>query len=70
MCIRDRPFAEDEIDAEFDGAVKRLLEGEHKRAFNVLQDKIQKLGVSGLSSEEKHQYLQALSARGRGRQVT
>ncbi|SBT06646.1 DNA primase [Candidatus Accumulibacter aalborgensis] len=68
--LMQQPFAEDEIDAEFDGAVKRLLEGEHKRAFNVLQDKIQKLGVSGLSSEEKHQYLQALSARGRGRQVT
>ncbi|EXI85330.1 MAG: DNA primase [Candidatus Accumulibacter regalis] len=63
------PFAEDEIDSEFDGALAQLLEGEHKRAFARLQDKIQKLGVAGLSNEEKQQYLQALSARSRGSQA-
>jgi DNA primase len=64
--LMQRPFAEDGIDAEFDGAVRRLLEGEHKRAFAVLQEKVQKLGVSGLSSEEKQQYLAALCAGGKG----
>ena len=59
-----QPFAEDDIDAEFDGAVIRLVEGEHKRAFALLQEKISKLGVAGLSGDEKQHYLQALSARG------
>ena len=63
--LMQAPFAEDEIDAEFAGAVKQLLEGEHKRVFAQLQEKVQKLGVNGLSSEEKRQYLVALSARGR-----
>jgi len=63
--LMQHPFAEDDIDAEFDGAVERLAEGDHKRAFATLQEKIQKLGVAGLSSEEKQQYLQALSARGK-----
>jgi hypothetical protein len=53
------------IDSEFDGALT-AAGGEHKRAFTRLQDKIQKLGVAVLSSEEKQQYLQALSARGKG----
>jgi hypothetical protein len=60
-----QPFAEEDIDAEFDGAIERLAEGDHKRAFAILQEKIQKLGVAGLSSEEKQQYLQALGARGK-----
>lgn len=64
--LMQQPFAEDDIDAEFEGAVKRLLEGESKRAFERLQEKVSRLGVSGLSGEEKQQYLQALSARGRG----
>lgn len=63
--LMQQPFAEDDIDAEFDGAVKRLLEGESKRSFAVLQEKVSKLGVAGLSGDEKQQYLQALSARGR-----
>jgi DNA primase len=63
--LMQQPFAEDDIDAEFEGAVKRLLEGESKRAFEHLQEKISRLGVSGLSGEEKQQYLRALSARGR-----
>jgi DNA primase len=63
--LMQEPFAEDEIDAEFTGAVQQLLEGEHKRVFMQLQEKAQRLGVSGLSSEEKRQYLAALTARGR-----
>ena len=63
--LMQQPFAEDDIDAEFDGAVIRLVEGEKKRAFAVLQEKVSKLGVAGLSGEEKQHYLQALNARGR-----
>jgi DNA primase len=59
------PYAEEDIDAEFEGAVTRLQEGESKRAFALLQEKVLRLGVAGLSGEEKQQYLQALSARGR-----
>ena len=63
--LMQQPFDEGDIDAEFDGAVVRLAEGENKRAFAVLQEKVSKLGVAGLSGEEKQHYLQALSARGR-----
>ncbi|MES2771623.1 MAG: DNA primase [Pseudomonadota bacterium] len=58
--LMQNPFSEDAIDNEFDGALERLLEAEKKRAFSDLQEKIQKLGVSGLSGEEKTQYLQSL----------
>ena len=60
-----RAAAEDGIDAEFEGVVSGLVEGDKKRAFALLQAKVTKLGVAGLSGEEKQQYLQALSARGR-----
>ncbi len=63
--LMQQPFAEDDIDAEFEGAVSRLLEGESKRSFALLQEKVYKLGVAGLSGEEKQHYLQALSARGK-----
>jgi DNA primase len=62
--LMHQPFAEEGIDAEFEGAVRQLLEVDHKRAFAVLQEKVQKLGVSGLSAEEKRQYLAALGSRG------
>jgi DNA primase len=61
--LMHEPFAEDEIDAEFQGAIQQLLEGAQKRVFARLQETVQKLGVSGLSSEEKRQYLAALAAR-------
>ena len=51
------PFAEDGIEAEFQGAISRLQEGESKRAFGLLKEKAAKLGLAGLSSEEKQQYL-------------
>ncbi len=63
--LMQQPFAEGDIDAEFEGAVSRLLEGESKRTFAILQEKVTKLGVAGLSGEEKQHYLQALSARGK-----
>ena len=62
--LMQQPFAEDDIESEFEGAVSRLLEGEKKRAFALLQEKVARLGVAGLSGEEKQQYLQALSTRG------
>ena len=61
--LMQQPFAEDDIDSEFEGAISRLQEGENKRAFALLQEKVAKLGVSGLSAEEKMQYLQAVSKR-------
>ncbi|MEI7429570.1 MAG: DNA primase [Betaproteobacteria bacterium] len=63
--LMQQPFAEEDIDTEFEGAVKRLQEAEHKRTFGLLQEKVTKLGVAGLSGEEKQHYLQALSERGR-----
>ena len=51
------PFAEDGIEAEFQGAISRLQEGESKRAFDLLKEKAAKLGLAGLSTEEKQQYL-------------
>lgn len=62
--LMQQPFAEEDIDSEFEGAISRLQEGENKRAFALLQEKVAKLGVSGLSAEEKLQYLQAVSKRG------
>lgn len=61
--LMQQPLAEDEVEAEFEGALARLRESAQKRSFALLQDKIQRLGVSGLSSEEKQQYLAALGAR-------
>ena len=63
--LMQQSFDDAVIDEEFDGAVSRLQEAGNKRAFEVLQEKVHKLGVAGLSGEEKQQYLQALSARGR-----
>ena len=58
-----QPFDEESIDEEFDGTIQRLQEAESRRTFELLQEKIGKLGVSGLSGEEKQQYLQALQNR-------
>ncbi|SDG59323.1 DNA primase [Propionivibrio dicarboxylicus] len=61
--LMQQPFDEAVIDEEFEGAVERLLEAGRKRDFAALQAKVSKLGVSGLSNEEKQQYLQALNGR-------
>ena len=65
--LMQQPFAEDQIDAEFAGVVRRLVESQQRRRFDVLQDKVRTLGVSGLSAEEKEQYRQALAIQGDGR---
>jgi DNA primase len=58
-----QPYAEDDIDAEFSGVVERLREGERKRLFAQLQEKAARLGVTGLSGEEKEHYLRMLGRR-------
>lgn len=55
-----QPFDEEALDEEFAGATDRLLAAANRRAFGVLQAKAAKLGVMGLSAEEKQHYLQAL----------
>ena len=52
-----QPLDENGIESEFEGAISRLNEVKNKRAFTALQEKVAKLGVAGLSSEEKQQYL-------------
>ena len=62
--LMQQPFDEAVIDEEFEGAIRQLQEAERKRVFAVLQAKVAKLGVAGLSGEEKQQYLRVLNARG------
>ncbi len=57
-----QPFDEGEAEGEFRDTLAKLLEGSHKRAFAELQVKAQKLGVAGLSPEEKQAYLQLLTS--------
>ena len=61
--LMQQPFAEDDIDTVFYGAVERLLEKQRLQDFGTLQEKVARLGVAGLSSEEKATYLQALRGR-------
>ena len=61
-----QPFEDEAIDEEFIGVTQRLQEAGNRRAFDVLQEKVAKLGVSGLSAEEKQQYLHALNVRTQG----
>ena len=61
--LMHQPFAEDGLEAEFDGVVERLVEGERRRAFAALQAKVTRLGVAGLTEDEKRQYVEALRAR-------
>ncbi len=63
--LMQQPFADEDIDAEFDGAVKRLREAQTRRTFEVLKQKVAKLGLAGLSSEEKQQYVLASTTSGR-----
>jgi DNA primase len=61
--LLDRPFDEGEADAEFDATLEKLREGEQKRAFAELQIRVQKLGVAGLTAEEKQSYIRLLADR-------
>jgi len=58
-------FDEAEVEAEFSGALRRLQEGDQKRSFAELQARVQRLGVAGLTPEEKQAYLQLLSGEGK-----
>jgi DNA primase len=61
--LLDRPFDEVEADAEFDATLEKLREGDQKRAFAELQIRVQKLGVAGLTAEEKQSYIRILADR-------
>ncbi|HMW16612.1 MAG TPA: DNA primase [Accumulibacter sp.] len=58
--LLELPFAEEAIDEEFAGALRQLRDNEMKRTLESLQEKVRRLGVGGLSSEEKQRYLQAI----------
>lgn len=58
------PFDAEEVEAEFNDAIGKLGHEAQKRAFAELQAKAQRLGVAGLTPEEKQQYLRALTASG------
>jgi DNA primase len=51
------PFDEGEAETEFHATVEKLQEGDQKRAFAELQIRVQKLGVAGLTPEEKQDYI-------------
>ena len=51
------PFDEGEAETEFRASLEKLQEGEQKRAFAELQARVQKLGVAGLTPEEKQAYV-------------
>ena len=59
--LMEGDIPDDEIDSEFEGALLRLSDGARKMAFADLQTKAQRLGVAGLSPEEKQAYLALLS---------
>ncbi len=58
------PFDEGEAEAEFHATLEKLREGDQKRAFAELQTRVQKLGVTGLTPEEKKAYIGLLANRG------
>ncbi|GHU06427.1 DNA primase [Betaproteobacteria bacterium] len=58
-----QPFAENDVEDVFIGAINQLQESERKRVFARLQEKVARLGVADLSGEEKASYLQALRGK-------
>ncbi|HZX31555.1 MAG TPA: DNA primase [Rhodocyclaceae bacterium] len=63
-AILDSPFDAEEVEAEFTDALEKLEQGGQKRAFAELQAKAQRLGVTGLTPEEKQEYLRLLTGSG------
>ena len=59
-----QPFDEGEAEAEFGATLDKLQEGGQKRAFVELQARVQRLGVAGLTPEEKQAYVDLLANRG------
>ena len=62
--LLDHPFDEGEAEAEFDAILEKMQEGDQKRAFSELQARVQKLGVTGLTPEEKQAYIDIIGNRG------
>ena len=62
--LLDHPFDEGEAEAEFHAVLEKLQEGDQKRAFSELQARVQKLGVSGLTPEEKQAYIDIVGNQG------
>jgi len=62
--LLDHPFDEGEAEAEFHAILEKLQEGDQKRAFSELQARVQKLGVSGLTPEEKQAYIDIVGNQG------
>jgi DNA primase len=59
-----QPFDEGEAEAEFGATLDKLQESGQKRAFAELQARVQRLGVTGLTPEEKRAYVDLLANRG------
>ena len=62
--LLDHPFDEGEAEAEFHAILEKLQEGDQKRAFSELQARVQKLGVTGLTPEEKQAYIDIVGNQG------
>jgi len=60
------PFDEGEAETEFRATLEKLQEGDQKRAFDELQTRVQRLGVAGLTPEEKQAYIRLSSREKRG----
>lgn len=56
------PLEPEEIEAEFSGVLDRLRESGQKRDFAELQARVRRLGVAGLTPEEKQAYLRLLNS--------
>lgn len=59
----DSPLGADELESEFCGALDRLRASDRKKDFAELQSRVRRLGVAGLSPEEKQEYLCLLTVR-------
>ena len=62
--LLDHPFDEGAAETEFRATLEKLQQGDQKRAFSELQTRVQKLGVAGLTREEKQAYIDLLANRG------
>ena len=61
----DSSFDAEEVEAEFRDILEKLEQGNQKRAFAELQARAQRLGVAGLTPEEKQEYLRLLAGSGK-----
>ncbi|MDR2507574.1 MAG: DNA primase [Candidatus Accumulibacter sp.] len=61
--LMEIPLVEEDIETEFAGVVECLTEAGRKRDFETLQKKVARLGIAGLTSEEKEDYLMLISRK-------